>query len=37
MLDYDSAIALIERIGGVEALWVNADGEIFKTAGFPID
>jgi ATP-binding cassette subfamily B protein len=29
--------ALIERIGGVEALWVNTDGEIFKTAGFPID
>ena len=33
-MSYEDGAALIEKIGGIDALWITADGERYSTEGF---
>ena len=35
MLDFEAGLALLERSGDAEALWVTTEGEILSSNGFP--
>lgn len=37
MLDFEAGLALLQRVGGAEALWVTPEGEILSSEGFPLN
>ena len=32
-MSYEEGLAIVEKIGGVEVIWITLDGEIYKTSG----
>jgi thiamine biosynthesis lipoprotein len=32
-MSYEDGLALVNKIGGVEVIWITCDGEIYKTDG----
>lgn len=35
-MPYEDGLALVEKIGGVEVLWITADGTQYRTDGLPL-